>query len=42
VFYHRLKDRSDEDGDVGDALYWSFLTLTGIGQVRSFSFAYGQ
>ena len=74
MFYHRLKDRSDEDGDdkifgkvtsvaveflcvfliageifydleyetnpdisdVGDALYWSFLTLTGIGQVSLF------
>ena len=42
IFYDLEYETNPDISDVGDALYWSFLTLTGIGQVRSFSFAYGQ
>ena len=42
IFYDLEYETNPDISDVGDALYWSFLTLTGIGQVSSFSFAYGK
>jgi hypothetical protein len=32
LFYDLEYEVNDNISDVGDALYWSFLTLTGIGQ----------
>ena len=40
IFYDLEYETNPDISDVGDALYWSFLTLTGIGQVSLFSFAY--
>lgn len=42
IFYDLEYETNPDISDVGDALYWSFLTLTGIGQVSLFSFAYGK
>ena len=32
IFYDLEYETNPDISDVGDALYWSFLTLTGIGQ----------